>query len=301
VVKEGKALRPTNLGEAVTDLMIDKFTDIVDVGFTSDMEEQLDEVETGKTDYVALLHKFYGEFSGKLQQAETDLDKKRIKVKDEESEEVCEKCGRKMVIKTSRFGKFLACPGYPECKNTKPITEDTGVACPVCGGRLLKKKSKSGYAYYGCEKNPTCEFMTWDKPTNKKCPKCGGVIYRHYTKEDKRNLCHVPGCGYEEAIVTRSKKAAAEGEEAPAKKTTRKTAKKAETAETKTTAKKTAKKAETAEKKTAAKKTTKKAEAGEKKTAAKKTTKKSETAEKKTAAKKTTTRKTVKKGEETDA
>ena len=301
VVKEGKALRPTNLGEAVTDLMIDKFTDIVDVGFTSDMEEQLDEVETGKTDYVALLHKFYGEFSGKLQQAETDLDKKRIKVKDEESEEVCEKCGRKMVIKTSRFGKFLACPGYPECKNTKPITEDTGVACPVCGGRLLKKKSKSGYAYYGCEKNPTCEFMTWDKPTNKKCPKCGGVIYRHYTKEDKRNLCHVPGCGYEEAIVTRSKKAAAEGEEAPAKKTIRKTAKKAETAETKTTAKKTAKKAETAEKKTTAKKTTKKAEAGEKKTAAKKTTKKSETAEKKTAAKKTTTRKTVKKGEETDA
>ena len=302
VVKEGKALRPTNLGEAVTDLMIDKFTDIVDVGFTSEMEEQLDEVETGKTDYVALLHKFYGEFSGKLQQAESDLDKKRIKVKDEESDEVCEKCGRKMVIKSSRFGKFLACPGYPECKNTKPITEDTGVACPVCGGRLLKKKSKSGYAYYGCEKNPTCEFMTWDKPTNKKCPQCGGVIYRHYTKEDKRNLCHVPGCGYEEPIATRGKKAAAaEGEEAPAKKTTRKSTKKAETAEKKTTAKKTAKKAESAEKKTAAKKTTKKAETAEKKTAAKKTTKKTETAEKKTAAKKTTTRKTVKKGEETDA
>ena len=286
VTKEGKALRPTNLGEAVTDLMIDKFTDIVDVGFTSDMEEQLDEVETGKTDYVALLHKFYDDFSGKLQQAETDLDKKRIKVKDEESDEVCEKCGRKMVIKTSRFGKFLACPGYPECKNTKPITEDTGVSCPVCGGRLLKKKSKSGYAYYGCEKNPTCEFMTWDKPTNKKCPKCGGVIYRHYTKEDKRNLCHVPGCGYEEPIATRGKKtAAAEGEEAPAKKTTRKTTKKAEAAETKTTTKKA----------------TKKAAAGEKKTAAKKTTKKTESAEKKSAAKKATTRKTVKKADENDA
>ena len=283
VVKEGKALRPTNLGEAVTDLMIDKFTDIVDVGFTSDMEEQLDEVETGKTDYVALLHKFYGDFSAKLQQAEEDLDRKRIKVKDEESEEVCEKCGRKMVIKSSRFGKFLACPGYPECKNTKPITEDTGVACPVCGGRLLKKKSKSGYAYYGCEKNPTCEFMTWDKPTNKKCPKCGGVIYRHYTKEDKRNLCHVPGCGYEEPIATRGKKtAAAEGDEA---KTVKKTA-----------AKKTTKKAESAEKKTTAKKTAKKAESAEKKTTTKKAA-----ATKKTAEKKTTTRKTTKKAEETDA
>ena len=283
VVKEGKALRPTNLGEAVTDLMIDKFTDIVDVGFTSDMEEQLDEVETGKTDYVALLHKFYGDFSTKLQQAEEDLDRKRIKVKDEESEEVCEKCGRKMVIKSSRFGKFLACPGYPECKNTKPITEDTGVACPVCGGRLLKKKSKSGYAYYGCEKNPTCEFMTWDKPTNKKCPKCGGVIYRHYTKEDKRNLCHVPGCGYEEPIATRGKKtAAAEGDEA---KTVKKTA-----------AKKTTKKAESAEKKTTAKKTAKKAESAEKKTTTKKAA-----ATKKTAEKKTTTRKTTKKAEETDA
>ncbi len=268
VVKEGKSLRPTNLGEAVTDLMIDKFTDIVDVGFTSDMEEQLDEVETGKTDYVALLHKFYDNFSGKLQQAEADLDRKRIKVKDEESEEICEKCGRRMVIKSSRFGKFLACPGYPECKNTKPITEDTGVACPVCGSRLLKKKAKSGYSYYGCEKNPTCEFMTWDKPTNKKCPQCGGVIYRHYTKEDKRNLCHVPGCGYEEPIATRGKKAAAAAEGEAAK-----TVKK-------TTAKKTTKKAETAEKKTAAKKTT---------------------AKKTTAAKKTTTRKTTKKAENTDA
>ncbi len=273
VAKEGKALRPTNLGEAVTDLMIDKFTDIVDVGFTSDMEEQLDEVETGKTDYVALLHKFYDNFSGKLQQAEADLDRKRIKVKDEESEEICEKCGRRMVIKSSRFGKFLACPGYPECKNTKPITEDTGVSCPVCGSRLLKKKAKSGYSYYGCEKNPTCGFMTWDKPTNKKCPQCGGVIYRHYTKEDKRNLCHVPGCGYEEPIATRSKKtAAADGEEA---KTTKKTA-----------AKKTAKKAEPAEKKTAAKKTAAKKTAAEKKT---------------TTAKKTTTRKTTKKAENTDA
>ena len=278
VAKEGKALRPTALGEAVTDLMIDKFSDIVDVRFTSSMEDQLDEVETGKEDYRQLLEKFYAGFDAELKQAEIDLDKKRIKVRDEESDEVCELCGRRMVIKSGRFGKFLACPGYPECKNTKPITEDTGAPCPICGSRLLKKKAKSGYYYYGCEKNPTCAFMTWDKPTNRKCPTCGGVIYRHYTKEDKRNLCHVPGCGYEEPIATRKVKTGENGEDAPKK--VRKTTKKAGTAAAKKpAAKKTTKKAETAAKKPAAKKTTKKAETAAKKPAAKKTTKKAENAD----------------------
>ncbi len=220
VAKEGRALRPTNLGEAVTDLMIDKFHDIVDVQFTSNMEEQLDLVESGEENYRQILQNFYGNFAAELAQAEIDLDKKRIKVPDEESDEICELCGKRMVIKNGRFGKFLACPGYPECKNTKPITQDTGVPCPKCGARLLKKKSKSGYYYYGCEHNPECDFMTWDSPTKKVCPQCGGVIYRHYTKEDKRYLCHKPGCGWSEAIATRARKAAAEGEEAP-KKTTR--------------------------------------------------------------------------------
>ena len=282
VVKEGRALRPTNLGEVVTDLMIDKFQDIVDVQFTSNMESRLDLVESGEQDYRQILDGFYKDFSAELAQAEIDLDKKRIKVPDEESDEVCDLCGRKMVIKNGRFGKFLACPGYPECKNTKPITQDTGVTCPKCGSRLLKKKSKSGYYYYGCERNPECDFMTWDSPTKKVCPQCGGVVYRHYTKEDKRYLCHKPDCGWSEAIATRTRKKAetAEGEEP--KKTTRGRKKAAETVEA-TEVKKTTrgrKKAETAAEEP--KKTTKKA-AGTKKTA-----KKSDETPKKTTRKKKT-------------
>lgn len=289
VVKEGKALRPTPLGEAVTDLMIDKFHDVIDIKFTAGMEEQLDEVEQGKTDYVKILRKFYDGFAGELAQAEKDLDKKRIKVKDEETDIVCELCGRKMVIKSGRFGKFLACPGYPECKNTKPITEDTGVLCPLCGAKLVKKKSRSGYYYYGCEKNPDCSFMTWDKPTpNKKCPNCGEPLYKRYTKLEKKYVCYKPGCGYEEELPQRkSKKKEAEGEgaetaaqalpleqaevqQAPAKKTTRKSAKKAESQPEgeekpkKTAAKKTAaKKATTAKKTAAPKKTASKKKAAE--------------------------------------
>ena len=280
VVKEGRSLRPTNLGEVVTDLMIDKFQDIVDVQFTSSMESKLDLVESGEQDYRQILDRFYQDFSAELAQAEIDLDKKRIKVPDEESDEVCELCGKKMVIKNGRFGKFLACPGYPECKNTKPITQDTGVTCPKCGSRLLKKKSKSGYYYYGCERNPECDFMTWDSPTKKVCPECGGVVYRHYTKEDKRYLCHKPDCGWSEPIATRTRKAAAEGEEP--KKTTRGRKKTVETAET-TEVKKTTrgrKKAETAA--AEPKKTTKKA------ASTKKTTKKSDETPKKTTRKKKT-------------
>ena len=282
VVKEGRALRPTNLGEVVTDLMIDKFQDIVDVQFTSSMESKLDLVESGEQDYRQILDGFYKAFAAELAQAEIDLDKKRIKVPDEESDEVCDLCGKKMVIKNGRFGKFLACPGYPECKNTKPITQDTGVACPKCGSRLLKKKSKSGYYYYGCERNPECDFMTWDSPTKKVCPQCGGVVYRHYTKDDKRYLCHKPDCGWSEPIATRGKKAAAAAEGEEPKKTTRGRKKAAETAEA-TEVKKTTrgrkKAAETAEE---PKKTTKKA------STAKKTAQKSDETPKKTTRKKKT-------------
>lgn len=270
VAKEGRALRPTNLGEAVTDLMIDKFHDIVDVQFTSSMEAQLDEVESGEVDYRSLLARFYEGFAAELQQAEIDLDKKRIKVPDEESDEVCELCGRKMVIKNGRFGKFLACPGYPECKNTKPITQDTGVPCPKCGARLLKKKSKSGYYYYGCEHNPNCDFMIWDSPTKKVCPQCGGTVFKHYTKEDKRYLCHKPDCGWSEPIATRKKAAAAAEGDAP-KKTTR-TRKKAETAETAAEAPK-----KTAAKKTTTRKTTTKKAAAEGTEPTKKTTRRKKT------------------------
>ena len=294
VTKEGRALRPTNLGEAVTDLMIDKFHDIVDVQFTSHMESLLDGVESGETDYRAVLRDFYQDFSQELAQAEQDLDKKRIKVPDEESDEVCELCGRKMVIKNGRFGKFLACPGYPECKNTKPITQDTGVPCPKCGARLLKKKSKSGYYYYGCEHNPECDFMTWDSPTKKVCPQCGGVVYRHYTKEDKRYLCHKPGCGWSEPIATR-KKASDDGTEE--KKTTRTRKKAAETvaaepSDTPETAAKPKKTTKTASKTTKAAKTTKTTKTAAKAT---KTTKTAAKATKKAASEEETAEKPVKK------
>ena len=200
VVKEAKRLRPTNLGEVVTDLMKDKFQDIIDVKFTALMEDKLDEVESGKVEYREVLKAFYDDFDRELKQAEKDLEKQRIKVKDEVSDVICDVCGRNMVIKSGRFGKFLACPGYPECKNTKPIAVDAGVLCPICGAKVLKKKSKTGHIYLGCEKNPACTFMTWDKPTKKACPKCGGTLYRHYVKETKKNInvCLNTSCDYQE-------------------------------------------------------------------------------------------------------
>ena len=258
VEKEGKSLKPTPLGEAVTDLMKDKFSDIIDVKFTAKMEDELDEVESGKTDYREILDHFYKDFSGDLERAEKDLDQKRIKVKDEETDVVCELCGRNMVIKSGRFGKFLACPGYPECKNTKPLAEDTGAVCPLCGGKVLKKKSKKGFAYYGCEKNPTCTFMTWDKPTKEVCPQCGGTVYRRYNKLEKKNVCLKPDCGWEQPLAasTKTKKEAAPDAgsadaAAQADGAGEKTAKKA--AEKKSTAKKPAAK-KTAGKKSTAKK-----------------------------------------------
>lgn len=262
VIKDGKALKPTPLGEAVTDLIVDKFTDIVDTAFTADMEDKLDRVESGDVDYRKILDAFYTDFAAELEQAEKDMDKKRVKIRDEETDFVCDICGKKMVIKLGRFGRFMACSGYPECKNTKPISEDTGVPCPVCGAKLLKKKSKRGFSYFGCDKNPTCPFMTWDTPTKDHCPKCGGVIYRHSTKEEKKLLCHVPGCGYEQILSVKKPKEADAKEKKPAAK---KTPAKKTTAKTpaKTPAKKTATKAakgdsaedeKPAAKKTAAKK-----------------------------------------------
>jgi DNA topoisomerase-1 len=267
VDKEGRSLKPTTLGEGVTDLLVDKFTSVADLQFTAKMEEELDEVEQGRLGYVELLHRFYDNFSAALQKAETEMEGQRVQIKAEETEEICENCGRNMVIKYGRFGKFLACPNYPECKFTKPIVEDTGVECPLCGARVVKKKSKRGYGYLGCEKNPTCSFMTWDKITKERCPNCDGPIFRHYDREtgETTMVCYKEGCGYSKFVSKRT----------PRKKKTE-TAEGETTEETKTTKK-------TAAKKTAAKKTT------TKKTAAKKTT------TKKTAAKKTTTKKTTKK------
>ncbi|MBQ1948119.1 MAG: type I DNA topoisomerase [Clostridia bacterium] len=186
--REKKTLLPTELGMIVTDLMLEHFNDIVDVEFTANMEERLDEIETGDGARVQILREFYEPFASELSTAEEKIDK--IKLKDEETDVVCEVCGRNMVIKVGRYGKFLACPGFPECRNTMAITVDTGVACPKCNARILEKTSKKGKKYYGCEKAPTCDFVLWYPPTDKKCPKCGSVMIRR----GKRVLCSNPEC-----------------------------------------------------------------------------------------------------------
>ena len=173
VVKDGKYLKTTPLGEVVNGLMCEKFKDIVDTSFTANMEKELDEVEDGHIPWKELLRQFYGPFHENLEKAEHDLEGQRLKVPDEESDEVCDVCGRKMVIKSGRFGRFLACPGYPECTFTKPLVVEMPGRCPKCGGRILKKTSKKGYAYYGCENNTNkdeskhCDFMTWDATVRK--------------------------------------------------------------------------------------------------------------------------------------
>ncbi|MBO5060185.1 MAG: type I DNA topoisomerase [Clostridia bacterium] len=190
-----KQLVPTELGMITTDIMKKSFEDIVDVEFTAGMEKQLDEVEDGKLDWVKVLESFYPGFEKNLEKATKDIEK--VKIKDEESDVVCEKCGRKMVYKISKFGKFLACPGYPECKNTKAIRNETGVKCPVCGGEILAKKSRKGKTYYGCENNPKCDFMVWDTPVKKeKCPECGGVLLKRKGKNAK-TYCSNEKCKFE--------------------------------------------------------------------------------------------------------
>ena len=282
VVKEGKYLRTTPLGEVVTGLMKDKFPDIVDTAFTAHMEEQLDEVETGKVDWKSLLTQFYDGFERELKQAEKDLDGERIKVPDEVSDEVCDLCGRQMVIKSGRFGRFLACPGYPECTFTKPIVVEMPGKCPKCGGRILKKTSKKGYAYYGCENNTNkdeakkCDFMTWDVPVKDNCPSCGQTMFKKSGRGYKKPFCINPACpnflpedqrGYKKKTTNETPAEGEPPQEEPKKTAAKKTAAKA--GEKKTAAKKTA------EKKTAVKKT------AEKKPAAKKTTAKKTAAQKK--------------------
>ncbi len=209
VEREGKALKPTALGEVTTKLMEEQFSNIVDVTFTANMEKGLDEVEEGHASYVDTLRDFYGPFIETLEQAEKNMDGTRIKVPDEETDVVCELCGRKMVIKTGRFGKFLACPGFPECRNTKKIVKETGGICPVCGGKVLAKKSKNGKGYYGCEHNPQCQFMTWDKPLEEKCPKCGAALFQ---KTGRGALIHClkEGCDYIRPVKKKSAKDDAE-------------------------------------------------------------------------------------------
>ena len=196
VEREQKALKPTALGEVTTKLMEEQFPKIVDAAFTADMESKLDQVEDGEVDWEKMMEDFYQDFDATLKQAEKNMDGTRMKVPDEETDVVCELCGRKMVIKHGRFGKFLACPGFPECRNTKKLVQETPGTCPVCGKRVLAKKSKAGRGYYGCEDNPKCGFMTWDTPLADKCPKCGSTLFRTSGKVKKVH-CLKEGCGYE--------------------------------------------------------------------------------------------------------
>jgi len=219
VIKESKNLKPTPLGEVVNGLMTEKFDNIINIEFTANMEERLDSIEHGKAPWKDVIGDFYKDFAYSLNKAEDDLKDTRLKVPEEETDVVCELCGRNMVVKSGRFGKFLACPGYPECKNTKAIVEETPGICPKCGGKILKKKSKNGYTYYGCEKHPACDFMTWNVPQKDKCPECGHSMYKLSARGAKKIFCDNPECkNY--APVARKEKKVSKG-----KKTTKKVSK----------------------------------------------------------------------------
>ena len=305
VMKEGKYLHITNLGRVVTALMKEKFSDIADLKFTANMERKLDSVEEGSTAWKDVLRDFYGDFDHNLKQAEQDLEGTRIKVPDEVSEEICPECGRNLVVKSGRFGRFLACPGYPECSFTMPLVVEMPGRCPKCGGRLMKrtgtsKKTNKQYTYYCCEhmnsrdESAKCDFMTWDVPVKDDCPVCGQTMFKKAGRGFKRPFCINPACSNflpeEKRGYPRKKTEEGAGEEsasaeAPAKKiAAKKPASKA--AGTKSAAKKTSAKAagtRTAAKKTASGTAPAKKTAAAKKTAVKKTAVRKTTAKKPTA------------------
>ncbi|MDO4621943.1 MAG: type I DNA topoisomerase [Eubacteriales bacterium] len=190
VTREKKNLYITELGEAVNDMMKQAFPSIVDVNFTANLEQLLDAVGTGTIEWKTVVENFWPDLELAVQQAEKELE--QIKIEDEVSDVVCENCGRNMVIKYGPHGKFLACPGFPECRNTKPYLQKTGVSCPKCGGDVLMKKTRKGRRYYGCEHNPDCDFMSWQQPSPNKCPKCGGYMLIKGSKE----VCADSECGY---------------------------------------------------------------------------------------------------------
>lgn len=256
VLKEDKHLVPTGLGEVVTGLMMERFRDIIDVEFTANMENRLDDVEAGRQNWKTLLKEFYTDFEQELKQAEEALEGVRLKVPEEETDEVCELCGRKMVVKVGRFGKFLACPGFPECRNTKPLVERMPGRCPKCGAGMLKRKSKRGFAFYACETGTQCGFMTWDVPTAEDCPECGQTLFKRSGKGRMKPFCVNEACARflpeDQRGYYKKKTEGVEGEpsaEAPEEKAEEKKT----SVKKSTTKKSTAKKP--ASKKTAAKKT----------------------------------------------
>ena len=190
VVKENKNLYVSELGEVVNSMMKEAFPTIVDVNFTANMEALLDGVEEGSVNWKTVVSNFYPDLDEAVQQAEKDLE--QVQIADEESDEECELCGRRMVIKYGPHGRFLACPGFPECRNTKPYFEKVGVACPKCGKDIVLKKTKKGRKYYGCIGNPECDFMVWQKPSAEKCPQCGSIML----EKGNKLVCYNEECGY---------------------------------------------------------------------------------------------------------
>ncbi len=178
VKRQSKTLLPTELGEATTKLLKEHFPKIVNVKYTAQMENSLDAIDRGDEDYIAMLHTFYDDFDATLTKAKEEMQGVKIKLEEDITDIPCEKCGKMMVVKTGRFGKFLACPGYPECKNTKPFVTKTSATCPKCGGEVVERRSKKGRIFYGCSNWPNCDFVTWDKPTDEKCPKCSKSLFK---------------------------------------------------------------------------------------------------------------------------
>jgi len=196
VIREGKAFKPTELGEVITKLMKERFPKIVNVKFTAQVEDELDSVQRGDEEWVETLRRFYDDFDKTVQAAKKDMDGVKIRLKEDETDVICEKCGRNMVVKVGRYGKFLACPGYPECKNIKKIVNDTGAACPKCSGKIIERKSKKGRVFYGCSEYPKCDFVSWDPPSKEKCPVCGKTLLQKKSK-DKTLYCVTPDCPFE--------------------------------------------------------------------------------------------------------
>ncbi len=195
VVRDGKAFKPTELGEVITKLMKERFPDIVNVKFTAKVEDELDAVQRGEDQWVDTLHRFYEGFDKSVQKAKKEMDGVKIHLKEDETDEICEKCGKPMVIKVGRYGKFMACSGYPECKNVKKIINDTGAECPKCGGKIIQRKSKRGRVFYGCSEYPKCDFVSWDPPSKEKCPVCGKTLLQKKSK-DKLLYCVTEGCTF---------------------------------------------------------------------------------------------------------
>lgn len=265
VIKEGRNLRPTPLGEVVTGLMRDKFPDVADPTFTARMEGRLDQVESGEENWVKLLDSFYGDFESNLKKVESELDGTRLKVPDEVSEEICPQCGKHLVVKSGRFGRFLACPGWPECDFTMPLVVEMPGKCPKCGGRILKRTGKSKktgkqYTFYCCEhrsakdEDKKCEFITWDVPVKDNCPVCGQTMFKTAGKGAHKPFCINEQCANFTPEEKRGgyRRKSADGE-AVSEKTTAKKASAKKTAAKKTTTRKTTA-TKTAAKKTAAKK-----------------------------------------------